>query len=815
MIKKFLMICVLLVCRPCFGLTVSGVSVSGNSVDHDNSRGVPEKISVDVCVLGGTAGGYSAFMSCWRENKTSVLVNSINHDYGMMAGGLSAFDVGSNINNHGGNFKELVNRIFSYYATYDPSQTAVCGQGTCGEPSVIKNILDQMVDESLPDTGLPGFDLIYKPYRLVKVNTSYINGKTKIKSILVANKNYPFNQVLIKSNFFIDASYEQDLMSMAGLPYIVGREDRNMYDEWLAGQVAVHGGRGIYNPLSSGTGDKKVQAYTYRLIVKKDGTGLNFPKPKKYNPSQFTELINYITENNITSLKEIVYLSPIPNSKYDMNANIWCWQSSDYTGKSLMYPNSGITLRNRIEQSHIEYLCNLMYFLKNSPDVPASIRSEAELVKLTDDEFTEYGGFSPQLYVREGKRLKGNYVITLRDICDPIYKHKADPICLGTYMIDCHAVDKWIHYSGWHLGEGLFIMPRTHRCYQIPYHSLYSSTHTNFLTAFGISASHVAFCSIRMEPQFMHLGQAAGIAACVAIDENIKDVAQVPYSLIKQKLESSVHFNQVLYPNDPFSVSNWNPALNETVTFTRGVKDSWGSVKWDFDGNGSVDAEGENVVRVKFPHNKVYRVSLRASLQDTDRAIHPYTWAVYAGDKLTLEDELLFDNNNSFANPDSSYWNWSTTHIGFIGNGFYIDNNENKGTAYYEYSFSVPESGYYDVALSMPHDLSLTENYADNVPVEIEPEGKNVITLNFDQSLVSYDERPFMFTALASVYFEQGKQNYLRIKNQDTTVKVAADALFLTPSGSWEKDTEGVYVFNNYIPKDADNDGQADVYEIY
>ena len=320
---------------------------------------------------------------------------------------------------------------------------------------------------------------------------------------------------------------------------------------------------------------------------------------------------------------------------------------------------------------------------------------------------------------------------------------------------------------------------------------------------------------MRMEAQFMHFGQAAGIAACVAVDENINDVSKVPYELIKTKLESVSQFNQVLYPKDPFSASNWNPAVNETVTLTRGFKDSWGTVKWDFDGNGSVDADNENVVRIKFPENKIYRVSLRASLQDTDRAVHPYTWAIYAGDKSTVEKELLFDNQDSFAKPNLSYWQWNTTHIGFIGNGYYIDNNENKGTAYYEYSFNVPQSGYYDVSLSSPHDLSFNGNYADNVPVEIVSNGLVSVNVVFNQSLVEYDTRPFTFKPLATVYFEQGKQHYLRIRTQGTTIKVLADSCLLTHSGNWEKDNDGVYVFQEYTPKDTDNDGQPDLYEIY
>ena len=363
------------------------------------------------------------------------------------------------------------------------------------------------------------------------------------------------------------------------------------------------------------------------------------------------------------------------------------------------------------------------------------------------------------------------------------------------------------------MGRGLIIMPRYHRCYQIPYRSIYSNTHSNFFSAFGISASHVAFCSIRMEPQFMHLGQAAGIAASIAIDNSISDVADVPYPILKSKLESNKHFVQVLTPNDPFSADNWAPDVNEIITLTRGLKANWGPVKWDFDGNGTVDADNEDVVKVKFPENKVYRVSIRASRNDIDmdRSVHSYAWLFHVGNKITAQPEMIWDNHPSYAKPDETYWKYFTTHQGFLGDGYYIDNNQNKGIAYYEYPITVSESNFYDISLLTLQD-EILYNYADNVPVDIVSTDLGTVNVEFDQTLVTYEDDPFKFRKLATVFLEAGKIHYVRIKNDNTTARVMADACSVVLSGTWYKDNEGVYCWQAYTG-DLDNDGMEDTWE--
>ena len=293
----------------------------------------------DICVFGGTAGGYTACMSAWKEEKSVGLITQDLHDYGMMAGGLSGFDIGSNITNHGGYFREMSFRILAHYFYYNPLYAGYCYEGRAAEPQVVKRVLDKMLEDSIPESSniMPFF---YRNYTLESVSTFEENGKTKIEYIIIYDNLDPNRKYKIYANFFIDASYEQDLMAMAGVPYTIGRESRDTYGEWLAGDIEAHGGRGLLEQRSTGEADTKLPSYNYRLIVKRNGTGIDFSEPDPYDPSEFLEIVNFINTNNVNSLTSIFNFHHIPNDKYDMNNIVWCWQSTDWFGHSWDYPEA-------------------------------------------------------------------------------------------------------------------------------------------------------------------------------------------------------------------------------------------------------------------------------------------------------------------------------------------------------------------------------------------------------------------------------------------------------------------------------------------
>ncbi|RJP60914.1 MAG: FAD-dependent oxidoreductase [Candidatus Auribacter fodinae] len=737
------------------------------------------------------------------EGKSSVIVEYSNHFGGMTTGGLSAMDVGSNLSNHGGIFREFTMRINQYYYdTYGEGslQYYLIGSGVVCEPKVAEQILTAWVQE------YPSLITLMKNQKITAAGTSASGSKTKIDSITIEDKNTAAVNT-ITASFFIDASYEQDLGHLAGVGYTVGREGSSEHNEWLAGQVKTFLGRGPITWLTTGAADSKIMAYNYRLTIDKTGNGVPFPAPATYDPAEFATLDAWMaSDSSKHSVWKIFSYVDLPNGKRDANCSVFARQGSDWATHSWDYPEATQAERDAIAEAHKEYILRLIHHLKNGTNIPQAIKDEMPYFELPSDEFTLTSNFPPQLYVREGRRMADPaYLMTQQDVHEVGHKLKDDVICLGTYMMDSHLCDVWGSNVTNEYAEGLFINPNLQRAYQVPYRCLYPVTHTNFFSAFGVGATHVAFSSLRMEPQFFHFGQAAAVASSIALDNSITDVSLVPYSSIRTKLESVAQFMQVLEPQDPYASTNWNPAVDEAVTFTNGIRRSANIVKWDFDGNGITDAENEEAVTIKFPSNKKYRVYIR----DVS-ATHCFGFLVPVGDKSTVEEELLQDNTE--ATPVGVWYDYKT-HVPFVGMGTKYDGNGGKGIRYFEYDFTVPESGYYDVCFSLPQDSSLS--YANNVPIEIVSSGYTTFNTVFNQTLTSYSTRPFFFVNLGKYFFLAGQTHYIRLKNDGTTANVIADACKLVRSGTWNKGGDSVYSFADFTQTaDTDSDGMLDGWEI-
>jgi len=356
---------------------------------------------------------------------------------------------------------------------------------------------------------------------------------------------------------FADCTYEGDLMAQAGVSFTWGRESAAQYNESLAGvrgetpkhqflvDLAPSDASGRLLPEISAepagepeSADRKVQAYNFRMILSHDPANqVAYPKPAAYDAARFELLARLLDamqkkQGRAPKLGEVISISPIPNHKADMNNNGAF--STDYIGKSWEYPNAGYARRAEIWRDHEEYTKGFFWFLAHDPRVPAELQKEVNEWGLARDEFTDNNNFPNQLYIREARRMVGEYVMVQKDIQTELTK--PDAIGMGSYNSDSHNVQRIVSKDGFVRNEGDMQVPV--QPYQIPYRVLTPkrAEARNLLVPVCFSASHVAYSTLRMEPQYMILGQAAGVAAAIALKSE-KPVQEIAVSALQEKLK--------------------------------------------------------------------------------------------------------------------------------------------------------------------------------------------------------------------------------------------------------------------------------------
>lgn len=489
----------------------------------------------DIVIYGGTAGGVTAAIEAARLGKTVALVEPSQHLGGMTTGGLSATDYGNKLAIRG-LAREFYTRVGQAY-----------NQGTTYyfEPKVAESVINQWT-ASLPNiTVVKGEQL--------NLNGGVSMTGNKINSIQMESGR------TFSAGVFIDASYEGDLIAKSGVSYIVGRESNATYGESHNGVfvntqtlnvdpyvVPGNSASGVLPmlsaqlPAANGTADNNLQAYNFRLTVTTNAANkLPWTAPPNYNPAQYELLKRAIQATNptlITQLLQLVALgTPNGANKYDVNANgNLTMVSTDYVGFSKNYPDANYATRQQIITDHRNYEQGYLYFLATDPSVPQAVRDGMNNYGLTNDEFTDNGGWSNELYVREARRMIGRYVMT--EANDLSQRVASDPIALGSYTIDSHGTSFFVDANGKPHAEGN-IGVAVPQPYGISYSSLtpLESQASNLLVSSAISASRVGYASIRMEPQYMELGQAAGTAAVLALNGNTS-VQQVNYSALRTQL---------------------------------------------------------------------------------------------------------------------------------------------------------------------------------------------------------------------------------------------------------------------------------------
>lgn len=490
----------------------------------------------DLVVYGGTASGVMTAYSAAREGLHVVLLEPGAHLGGMVTGGLAATDIGDPAV-IGGYARRFYGMAAAHYGIHRLSRPL----DWRSEPHVDEAIFHALLDEE--------HVAVYFHEQLRASDGVQMQGATILALTTTDGRRWP-------AKVFADCSYEGDLMAVAHVPYTWGRESRAQYGESLAG-VQAHTPHHNFlwavsaydahhdllpeiqpGPLAApGSGDRRVQSYNFRLVLTNDpGDLLPFPEPPGYERFRFALLQRYIDSFPLhcgrpIHLTDLSLIVPIPHHKADFNNNGPF--STDYIGHSDRYPEAGYAERAVIWRAHFLYTQSLFYYLSTDPAVPARLRAEMNAWGLPKDEFADTGHWPDQLYVREGRRMLGAYVMRQADL--QTQRHKPDSIAMGSYNSDSHNVERVSMPDGTVQNEGNVEVPV--QPYEIPYRSIVPRKEDaeNLLVPVCLSASHVAYSSLRMEPQYMMIGQAAGSAAALAVQSN-RPVQEISIPALQQML---------------------------------------------------------------------------------------------------------------------------------------------------------------------------------------------------------------------------------------------------------------------------------------
>lgn len=520
----------------------------------------------DLVVYGGTSSGIASAIQASRMEKSVVLIEQTNRIGGLTTGGLGQTDIG---NKHvvGGISREFYQNIRKHYGDpanwkwqgrdeyQDGGQTRTLeGEDAMWtfEPSAALNVYHRMLARE-------EIELVYGQ-RLNRQSGVRKDGARIVEIAMETGEVY-------RGKMFIDASYEGDLMAAAGVSYFVGREGNGEFEETLNGVQAnyFHPKLDGYASLNAGNhnfvpgvdpyvvkGDpssgllpyiteggkpglqgsenRGVQAYCFRMtLTDHPENRISFAKPAGYDEKNYELLLrNY--EAGETRLPWIN--SRMPNRKTDTNNNHGF--STDFIGQNYDYPEAGYAEREKIIEAHRHYQQGLMWTLAYHPRMPEHIRKEISRWGTCKDEYEREDGWQQQLYIREARRMRGGYVMRQHH-CEGV-EVAWDSVGMGAYGMDSHHVQRYVDANGFVQNEGN-VQAHVAGPYPVSYRSIVprKSECENLLVPVCVSATHIAFGSIRMEPVFMVLGQSAATAAIQAMDEKVA-VQDINYGKLRERL---------------------------------------------------------------------------------------------------------------------------------------------------------------------------------------------------------------------------------------------------------------------------------------
>jgi len=498
--------------------TAYGQRVS-SAADRERSN-----MSHDIVIYGDSSAAVTAAIQAKRMGKGVVFINPTRFLGGMSSSGLGASDI-ANRGILGGVALEFYQAIARHYGKRFVRSF---------EPHVGRRVFEKLIVDA-------GVKVVYDQ-KLDRDNGVKMDGQRIVSITTLTGQTY-------RGKIFIDATYVGDLMAAAGVTYTVGRESASKYGESIAGvrrgdtQPRAHytqkdkdhfivdvdpyvkigdASSGLLPHVHdiqpvNGAGDRKIQAYTYRLCLTKDPK-LRLPinKPKGYREIDH-ELLMRNFEAGDHRFPALIERLAGDGNKIDWNSMHAV--GSDYGGANWGYPEADYETRRRIEKAHELYIRGFLWTLANHPRVPKKIRKQASQWGLCKDEFPETDHWPPMIYIREARRMVGDYVMTQHDCSGR--RQPPDPVVMGAFGMDSHVVQYFVNEKG-HVRRDGTIWRTPPRPYGISYRSIVPRRGEceNLLVPVCLSASHVAHGSIRMEPVFMALGQAAATAASIGIDSS-------------------------------------------------------------------------------------------------------------------------------------------------------------------------------------------------------------------------------------------------------------------------------------------------------
>ncbi len=526
----------------------------------DSTQENNQSSEYDIVIYGGTSGGIAAAIQAARMDKSVVLIEPYQRIGGMTTGGLGQTDIG-NKSAIGGISREFYQNIKKYYedaANWEwqkPSEYMDGGQTRTEE------------GEDAMWTFEPSAALDVYEKMIAAENVELVTGKKLNREDGVTKEGAAITEIamedgtIYRGKMFIDATYEGDLMAAAGVSYFVGREANSMYGETYNGVQLLDGHQfpdgvdpyitpsdpesGLVWGISEaelaeqGSGDKLVQTYNFRICLTNDEENkVPITEPENYDASKYELLARlFKAQPDMRRINQYFIWSLMPNDKTDINNRGGF--STDMIDWSHNYPEASYEEREAIIKDHEDYTKGLLYFYATDPRVPAILQSTISQWGYPKDEYEAHGNWSPQLYVREARRLMGEYVMTQANCVGE--EEIEDPIGLAAYTMDSHNCQRIIieDESGTPQvkNEGN-VEVGGFPPYPISYRSIIPKQDeaTNLLVPVCLSASHIAFGSIRMEPVFMVLGQSAATAAVQAIDNEVA-VQDIDYNALRSKLE--------------------------------------------------------------------------------------------------------------------------------------------------------------------------------------------------------------------------------------------------------------------------------------
>lgn len=532
-------------------VSIAAVLILDCCKESDNNA-----LKADIIIYGGTSAAVTSALQSAEMGRSVIVVSPDKHLGGMSSSGLGFTDTG-NKEVIGGLARRFYQLIYQHYADSSAwvwqkrSEYGNRGQGNPAidgekrtmwifEPHVAEAAFEKMINH--PSVKVCRDEWLDREKGVEK------NGNKIVTITTLSGKKF-------SGKVFIDATYEGDLMAAAGVSYTVGREANSVYGEtWNGVQKGVfhHGhyfktnispyripgdpSSGLLprispdDPGENGSGDKKIQAYCFRLcLTQHPENKVSITEPEGYDSTQYELLIRVAD----TQWKEFFNkYDPIPNRKTDVNNHGPF--SFDNIGMNWDYPEASYERRREIIDEHIRYQKGLLYFTATSKRLPAWVRERMNKWGYAKDEFADNSYWPYNIYVREARRMTGKYVMTEKDVLSE--RDVPEPIGMGSYTMDSHNVQRYVTPEGFVQNEGDIgvkppvpykialgsVMPRKEEC-------------SNLLVPVCVSSSHIAFGSIRMEPVFMILGQSAGTLASLAV-EHKKSIHGIPYEILKDRL---------------------------------------------------------------------------------------------------------------------------------------------------------------------------------------------------------------------------------------------------------------------------------------